>query len=164
MIRFNCTYCGRGVRVANICAGRQGRCPECNRVVQIPVTSTDGDDQLSTLAHVVQGDPRMDSTLHPPPPPPVGKEDASVLDDLPSTGQNADPSMDTDILPAEHAALPHDDHEPHPVVACRPSRHAPVPKDDRPSRRLRIFLLALFVVVAAAVLAGTIYLKWRRGR
>ena len=36
MIEFNCSQCGKTVRVADESAGRQGRCPSCQAVLTIP--------------------------------------------------------------------------------------------------------------------------------
>jgi len=36
MIQFTCENCGRRLRVADACAGRRGRCPQCRQVVHVP--------------------------------------------------------------------------------------------------------------------------------
>ncbi|MFB3892435.1 MAG: hypothetical protein ACE15C_10490 [Phycisphaerae bacterium] len=106
MIRFRCTNCGWPVRVAQVCAGRRGRCPSCGSVIIIPAASTvkadanEKTDGLAALAAAVDGtDAVKEDTSVPAPPPPVAAEPAA--EELPLTPEDGDESQKTEILPAE---------------------------------------------------------------
>lgn len=104
MIRFNCTFCGRPVRVANVCAGKKGRCPSCQRVIDIPPHSDESaDGELPALAQAVEGASGQEPPCEPAPPPPVRLE-RTRIDEVDIASADADPSTETDILPAEHDA------------------------------------------------------------
>ncbi len=39
MIRFNCSSCGKLVQVADLHAGKKGKCPHCRTLMEIPQAS-----------------------------------------------------------------------------------------------------------------------------
>jgi len=68
MIQFTCEHCGRRLRVADACAGKHGRCPQCRQVVQVPP---------------VEAAPQASSKELPPPavsPPLASPRDEDLLD------------------------------------------------------------------------------------
>jgi hypothetical protein len=102
MIHFECQHCHRAVRVADTFSGKQGRCPHCDEVVQIPTTQA-----ISALAAALASDAAdtdAGGTGVRIPPPPAITEPALDDEDLPLPANNADSLADTVILPAEAAA------------------------------------------------------------
>ena len=174
MIRFQCTSCGWPVRVAQVCAGRRGRCPSCGKVIQIPAAGAAGGipdkpsqqtGGLTALAAAVKqpAEPKED-TSYPAPPPPVASEQTSEELALPDEPGNA--SERTEILPAERES-PMEKHkrEQERIAAEEkaPRVHAPAPAMKKPrdsGRMIRIIvLLAIVAVAAVALLAVALKVK-----
>lgn len=167
MIRFKCSFCGGLLRVANTCAGRRGRCPACQKVVDIPGLQSGDTHGLSALVNAISRDSLPeDSAVRPAPPPPVKKEDTAV-DETSISTPAANPSFETDILPADQSEI--GDGKPaepragmmhlRPVVSV-PKRK----KETRPQSRSRLGRIILMLVVLAMVAAAIVafYFALRR--
>ncbi len=81
MIGFLCEHCGGPVRVTDAHAGKKGRCPHCQAVVNIPHTSTVDADSLN----------------HVPPPPTVSSNDT---DEFHLADTKTAMAFETDTYPA----------------------------------------------------------------
>jgi len=87
MIRFACPQCGQSLRVANLSAGKKGRCPFCGSVVEIPAPG-------GRATGVTEAPPSVQQRRPPPVPPPT---EADAEPELEHVG---DPSHETDVLEA----------------------------------------------------------------
>ena len=87
MIRFACPQCGQSLRVANLSAGKKGRCPSCGSVVEIPAPG-------GRATGVTEAPPSVQQRRPPPVPPPT---EADAEPELEHVG---DPSHETDVLEA----------------------------------------------------------------
>lgn len=43
MIQFKCSHCGHGIKVAEAFAGKKGKCPGCQKLVEVPKSSASSD-------------------------------------------------------------------------------------------------------------------------
>jgi len=66
-IEFHCTGCGRALKVPGSAAGKRASCPQCNTIVQVPMTSQTPPPAPASA----QGPPRRDGKEVPPPPNPA---------------------------------------------------------------------------------------------
>src|SRR5438309_141884 len=63
-IEFHCTGCGRALKVPGSAAGKRASCPQCNAIVQVPLTSQEPPPAAAPSSH---GPPRRDGREVPPP-------------------------------------------------------------------------------------------------
>src|SRR5438067_13056771 len=67
-IEFHCTGCGRALKVPGSAAGKRASCPQCNTIVQVPLTSQLPPPAAPGSSH---GPPRRDGREAAPPPNPA---------------------------------------------------------------------------------------------
>jgi len=112
MLRFVCEYCKGSVRVREAHAGRNGRCPHCQRIVTIPgERRPEADDNVSALVAALGGDEPEEDAAAPPPPTTAREPD---IDEFDLVTIEAVAEFETDRYPA---IRPEDDDAPEPVGA-----------------------------------------------
>ncbi len=131
MIRFNCAHCGWPVKVANICAGKKGRCPSCKGIVGIPhysmpaagdsaalsrdelAASEMSDTSLPRLEDLAAAVESLEDSLadRPPPPPPMTAQD-SFIEEFERETHDPDAAEETDIIPTDQITQPPADARP----------------------------------------------------
>jgi MoxR-like ATPase len=92
-IEFHCSGCGRALRVPVSAAGKRASCPQCNTVVQVPVSSQMTMQPAPTPLTGARpsGIDRQPSGHSPPPPPPPTSNPATVAWALPPQPPAAPP-------------------------------------------------------------------------
>jgi MoxR-like ATPase len=70
-IEFHCTGCGRALKVPGGAAGKRASCPQCNTIVQVPLTSQLPPPAASAAPASAHGPPRRDGREVPPAPNPA---------------------------------------------------------------------------------------------
>jgi len=101
MIQFRCRNCNATVRAEDARAGKKGRCPSCQGIVEIPPAPGAADDSVSKLVAALQARAAKQAAGLIPPDPREPQPDEIEL-------VEADPSDETDTFPAAGARETHD--------------------------------------------------------
>jgi hypothetical protein len=147
MIRFICQHCGKSVRVADSFAGRGGRCPSCNCIVQIPAKSqpdAGGQPDLAALQAALEKDLPIATAKEVEP-----TQLEPRLEDM-EVDFDGDGSNKTDAMPAINAPLSEQTRS--------HSKSAPDVYTERPG--LPLWLIAGIVLVILIMLAA-VYVFYR---
>lgn len=101
MIQFRCRNCNATVRADDARAGKKGRCPSCQGIVNIPTAPGAGDDSVSRLVAALQARAAKQAAgLTTPDPGETHPDEIELVE--------ANPSDETDTFPAAADSEAHD--------------------------------------------------------
>lgn len=155
MIEFACDHCGETIRYPDSHAGRQGRCPACGALVQVPRTPAEPLPDEDVARAVRQQAEEAAAGRVPPPPSLVQPS----LEDLDLANEPRDPMGETDIIPSDQVeALDTADYEAR-RRAAREARRAirhpatrPLSDGQRTATLVAIAIIVLLIAVVSVLL------------